>query len=201
LVIATASRLTVLNAGLDELAGRAEQWLKSEGMSNGDPDVAHRWQLDLRYAGQNAELILDIDDARLDQAGLDKAIQAYHARHVDLYGYDMPAQPVEVVNLRVSVIIARGRIDASTQAPEGEVAAALHEHPTRPVWFASTGFVPTPVIQRENLACGSTLRGPAIIEQMDTTTVIPPGSLTHVDDGGYLHIDLTPDAGGKEGKQ
>lgn len=54
------------------------------------------------------------------------------------------------------------------------------------------------MLQRDDLLAGACLDGPAIVEQMDTTTVIPPGSSTRVGADGSLHIDLTPGAPGKE---
>ena len=200
LVLATPSKLPVLNAGLEELRKRAAQWLESEDIDASSQKVTHAWQLDLRYSGQNAELIIDIAEDTLDSATLTSAIQAYHSRHSALYGYDMPTQPVEVVNLRVSVIMTRGRVDASGASSSRKTEAALSSYPTRAVWFPTTGFVQTPIIQRDELMCGSMFPGPAIIEQMDTTTVIPPDSLTTVDDAGYLHIDLAPASQAKEAK-
>jgi N-methylhydantoinase A len=62
--------------------------------------------------------------------------------------------------------------------------AILGEPASRPVWFAETGFVETPVLHRD--AIGQAVAGPAIIEQMDTTTVVPPGWTAHVDIAGNL---------------
>ncbi|MDX3906955.1 MAG: hydantoinase/oxoprolinase family protein [Pigmentiphaga sp.] len=198
LVPATPDRLPSLNAGLGELARRAGEWLASEGASHDTPGVSWHWQLDLRYLGQNAELILDIAAGELDAAALARAVDAYHARHADLYGYDMRTHGVEVVNLRVSIVIARERLQAAAIAPQGVQADAAAGAPTRRVWFPATGFVDTPVLQRDDLLAGACLAGPAILEQMDTTTVIPPGSSTRVGVDGSLHIDLTPGAPGKE---
>lgn len=198
LVPATPDRLPSLNAGLRELARRADDWLASEGVGHDMSGVVRHWQLDLRYLGQNAELILDIAAGELDEAALARAVDAYHARHADLYGYDMRAQGVEVVNLRVSVVIARERLQVAAIARHDARTDPVAGAPTRRVWFAATGFVDTPVLQRDDLLAGACLDGPAIVEQMDTTTVIPPGSSTRVGADGSLHIDLTPGAPGKE---
>jgi N-methylhydantoinase A len=60
----------------------------------------------------------------------------------------------------------------------------------RRVWFADTGFVATPVYQRELLPVNWRASGPAIIEQMDATTVVPPKARVHNDAVGYLHLTL-----------
>ncbi|MDB5581163.1 MAG: hypothetical protein JWR80_6339 [Bradyrhizobium sp.] len=199
LVPGTAARLPAINTGLRELATRATDWLKSEGVAANAGEVMHRWQLDLRYAGQNSELIMDIDGGVLDAAGLLHAIESFHLRHKTLYGYDMRARGIEVVHLRVSVVISRDRISPPIAASAtGAPARSFSNAATRSVWFPQTGFTQTPVVQRDDLVRGSIMRGPAIVEQMDATTVIPPHSLTRVDDAGYLHIDLTPEASAEE---
>src|SRR5690606_34576241 len=109
-------------------------------------------------------------------------------------GYDMQGQDVEVVNVRVSVIIARERMEMSPIEKLNGERTREAATPTRSVWFAATGFIDTPVLQRGDLLAGEQLNGPAIIEQMDTTTVIPPGALTVVGIDGTLHIDLAPAA-------
>jgi len=191
LVPAVPEQIPLLNAGLRELAQRASDWLSLEGADAHAAEVAYRWQLDLRYQGQNAELILDLPAPSLDEGTLAAAIDDYHRRHAGLYGYDMRWQAVEVVNLRVSVTIARA---VAPVAPMREGTDAAAGTARRPVWFAATGFVPTPVIQRDSLRAGTVFSGPAIVEQMDTTSVIPPHARVRVDDAGNLHIDLTPDA-------
>ena len=191
LATAGAASLAVLNAGLQELAHRATGWLDSEGVASGDPAVQHRWQLDLRYEGQNSVLIVDIPAGELDTQALAVAVGAFHARHAELYGYDLPDQVVEVVNVRLSTVVALGRIPVASStaadgAPPGGSAAS------RNVWFADSGFVATPVLARDSLSRGSEFFGPAIVEQMDTTTVVPPGALVRVDGADYLHINLRP---------
>jgi N-methylhydantoinase A len=60
----------------------------------------------------------------------------------------------------------------------------------RKVWFSETGFVATPVYDRDRLPAECRLSGPAIIEQMDTTTVVPPRAKLRQDKHGYLHMEL-----------
>jgi N-methylhydantoinase A len=72
----------------------------------------------------------------------------------------------------------------------GQVDQALLEQ--RPVWFAETGFAPTPIYARDRLPLDVELRGPCIIEQMDPTTVVPPQATLRLDVLGCLHIEVTP---------
>ena len=189
---ANTESLEFLNAGLQELADRSDAWLDSEGVQRNDAAIRREWQLDLRYEGQNSVLIVGIPEGSLARESLAAAIDAYHAKHEGLYGYALLDQPVEVVNLRVSVVVQHGRIAVSSSAA-GDAKTIGGEHSAmRRVWFATTGFVDTPVLAREAIAKESSFVGPAIVEQMDTTTVIPPGAQVRVDRSGYLHIDLRP---------
>jgi len=191
---AEPGNIGALNRGLAELRRRGERWLKGEGE---DPRRARlEWFADLRYFGQNFELILELDGERLDAARLARLVNSFHHRHKDCYGYDMRAQPVEIVNLRLAATVRR-----RTPAPEparprrGQAKDALIER--RKVWFAGTGFVATPVYGRERLPADCRIAGPAIVEQMDTTTVVPPGAVLRSDHAGYLHIEVEPVKAGK----
>jgi N-methylhydantoinase A len=185
LVRAEASGMRALNEGLATLGSRGAQWLAAEGEAKG----AYRWYADLRYLGQNFELSLELKSERLDPRSLAKLTEAFHRRHKDAYGYDMRAQPVEVVNLRL-VVTGRRRALPPERVPlaRGELKAALVER--RKVWFAGRGFLATPVYQRDRLPAGCRIAGPAIVEQMDTTTVVPPHAELRQDRAGYLHMEL-----------
>lgn len=187
LVRATKENLAALNRGLKELKVRGIGWLRGEGERN----ARFEWFADLRYSGQNYELILELDSERLDAASLAKLTAAFHHRHKDFYGYDMPGQPIEVVNLRLVVTAHRPAPPQDMPKPlRGSVAAALIEN--RRVWFPESGFVRTPVYDRARLPAGARIIGPAIVEQMDATTVVPPKAVMSSDRAGCLHIDIAP---------
>src|SRR5690606_7915703 len=96
--------------------------------------------------------------------------------------------PVEMVNLRV---VAMGRIakpDLPVIDRKTTLADALKTR--RSVWFKDAGFVPTDIYQRDLLPQGATFDGPAIIEQADTTIVMPPRTHCRVDDYGNLVINV-----------
>ncbi|MGH8619186.1 MAG: hydantoinase/oxoprolinase family protein [Burkholderiales bacterium] len=196
LVVANAAALPALGAGFEELKRRADAWLAGEAASGAAAQL--EWQADLRYVGQNFELILPLDAGRLDAGALEVLTTRFHARHKDFYGYDIPGQPVELVNLRVSVTLARER---PHHEPWKAASTAAAEIGRRPVWFADTGFVDTPVLDRDRLQAGTGFVGPAIVEQMDTTTVIPPQAKVALDAGGYLHVEVAPMADAQPEKE
>jgi N-methylhydantoinase A len=185
LVRADAAGLKSLNEGFRTLGKRGAQWLKGEGEERG----AFQWFVDLRYFGQNFELIIELKSERLDERSLAKLIESFHRRHKDYYGYDMRSQPIEIVNAR---LVVTGKRRATPQERVKLVRGALKQAliEKRKVWFPQTGFVPTPVYDRDRLCADCRITGPAIIEQMDTTTIVPPKAKLKQDRYGYLHMEL-----------
>jgi len=195
LLRAEPRNLAALNRGLDELRQRGAAWIKAEG----EREARFQWYADLRYFGQNFELILELKRERLDAGALARLTQSFHHRHKDHYGYDMPGHPVEVVNLRLVVTATRRAPPAErVTAKRGDLTQALIE--TRKVWFPGKGFTATPVYDRERLPAGCRIAGPAIVEQMDTTTVVPPQAVVKNDRSGYLHMELAPLTQQREGQ-
>jgi N-methylhydantoinase A len=139
--------------------------------------------------GQNFELILELKNDRLDERSLARLLEAFHRKHKDAYGYDMRAQPVEIVNVRL-VVTGKQRSTPQERAKlaRGDLEHALIEK--RKAWFFETGFAATPVYERDRLPADCRINGPAIIEQMDTTTIVPPAAKLRQDRKGYLHVEL-----------
>lgn len=166
---ATQSGWSAVEKALAELNRRAAVWAANEHL---DPALLeHHRVLELRYLGQSSELGVPlVENART----LEAVTGAFHAEHQRRFGYAMPSRAVEIVTARLTARVRRPTLDAE------QLPAFVERSPdSRRVWFAATGFVQTPVYQRQALAFGSRLTGPAVIEQMDTTTIVPPGwSLT-----------------------
>ncbi len=184
LLRAESANLKAFNAGFADLKQRGIAWLRGES----EQRAKFEWQVDLRYFGQNFELIMPLASDRLSAASLKRLTTAFHRRHKAFYGYDMPAQPVEIVNLRLVVTAARKALPA-VQKNKKHINKQLVTEKRR-VWFPETGFVQTPVYEREQLPPNWRATGPAIIEQMDATTVVPPKATVHNDALGYLHLTL-----------
>jgi N-methylhydantoinase A len=149
------------NALLDELRLEADAWLAAEQVP-----VADRL-LDavalMRYEGQGGELAVP-------WTGTASAVLAeFRDAHQALYRFTMEA-PVELVTLRVE---ATGRVRTAT-IPHLEALPAPEPRETRIVHFA-TGSVTAPVLAREALGAGTCFDGPAIVSQLDATTLVPPG--------------------------
>jgi N-methylhydantoinase A len=143
-------------------------------------------QADVRYRRQAYELTVPIADGEITRAALDDLAAAFHARHEQTYGHANRAEPVQLVNLRVTAL---GRQPDLVLAQRTD-PTKLRQH-ERSVWFADTGFTPTPVHWRDGLSPGMEIAGPAIIEAMDSTTVVPPGWQALIDVLGYIRLTQT----------
>ena len=143
-------------------------------------------QADVRYRRQAYELTVPIADGAITHATLDDLAAAFHARHEQTYGHANRAERVQLVNLRLTAL---GRLPDLVLAQRPDAASARTR--SRDVWFAETGFSWTPVHWRDGLVSGTKIAGAAIIEAMDSTTVVPPGWQARIDELGYIRIVRT----------
>jgi N-methylhydantoinase A len=139
--------------------------------------------IDMRYLGQWRSLTISVE-APVD---LEAAVARFHAEHQREYNYSREGAPVEIYRLNVRAVgvtpkpnlKARGSNGSATPGPQG----------TRLVHFDELDEpVETPVYLRADLQVGTGLTGPAIIEQLDSTTVVPPGWRAEVDE--WLNIRM-----------
>jgi N-methylhydantoinase A/oxoprolinase/acetone carboxylase beta subunit len=182
--VVEAADLGAVSGLLRELdaAGRAR--MREEAVPPAAVEVAY--SADMRYVGQAYELAVPVS-VPLAPADLASVQAAFHAVHERVYGYARAGQPVEFVNFRAvhTYRVPPPRIEAAARA-RGPLAAAPGGE--RRVHFAPSGFVATPVYARARLRVGARLPGPAVVEQADTTTVVPPGWEAEVEESGNLRI-------------
>jgi N-methylhydantoinase A len=193
------SRLTPLSEGamddieanLGQLAQQAAAWFDQAEVAAGAREAVY--SLDMRYIGQNYELQVELDEAEVRQPELLALQEKFFAAHERNYGYHNPDDPVEVVNLRVTAI---GRLQGPGEGDGGATAvkdsAAVPEY-DRPVWFDGEAALATPVYDRDKLLPGQELTGPAVIEQLDATTLLGPGDRCRVDAARNLMVELAHD--------
>jgi N-methylhydantoinase A len=184
---ADALDVAAVNRCLDELdqAGRAR--MREEGVPPGQVRVAY--SADMRYVGQAYELEVPIA-APFDPSRIPTVLGAFHAVHERVYGYARAQQPAEFVNFRAVHTYPLPR-PAPRPAARTDGAAAEARLGERPASFGPGGFVAAVVYDRARLPLGARVPGPAIVEQADTTTVIPPGHAAVVDPAGNLRIRRT----------
>ena len=145
-------------------------------------------QADMRYVGQSYELTIELPSSELSSETISDVVFQFHREHDREYGFSAESEPVEVVALRLSAI---GRIPKPATR---EITANLSESddgkkPPRPVYFAENGgYVQCQRFDRYQLRSGQVISGPAIIEEIDSTTVIHPGYSGEVDRYGNLFL-------------
>ena len=147
-----------------------------------DPDAAQvERAADCRYAGQSFELTVPVKSG---SGGFDPAAVAdrFHAAHERAYGYRLD-EAVEAVNLRVTATV-------DTDPPRvRHVGGGDAEIGTRKATFPETGTVDATVYDRSALSVGERVRGPAVLEQAESTTVVPPDWAGEVRENGALVLD------------
>jgi len=170
---------------LDELETLGRDALVKEGVPESEMDFERH--ADVRYVGQSYELSVELAPGTITQVTLDGVTADYHVAHERAYGHNAPEEPVEFVNMQVTARgeIARPNLKEVTRGKGSD--GAIKE--TRDVYFAeSGGLVPTPVFDRYRLGEGDQIAGPAIVEEVDSTTVIHPGTSATIDVVGNLLI-------------
>jgi N-methylhydantoinase A len=141
----------------------------------------------VRYRGQNHELTVHVPGAVFDAQALAQTARSFHGAHEELYGYCFEHNPIELVTLRLTATlpVQRPRI---AQARRAENAVGAQPVERRTIWFEGGSALVCPVYARRDLSVGDCIEGPAIIEQMDTTTIVPPAFTARVDPWLNLHV-------------
>ena len=168
--------------GMEGLA-RAE--LEQEGLP-ADRMTARRF-LDVRYVGQSFELTVDFPTSRASRSseGLARAISdSFYRAHLQRFGYADRAEPVEIVNLRLKLDLAVDKPDLQMESVQESNSDGARISTVGVVFQG--GELDTPLYQRDLLVPGSLIEGPALVVQLDTTTVVPPGWRGEVDAYGNL---------------
>lgn len=167
-----------------DLMAQADGWFAAEGI---EPAARQReLSLDMRYVGQNYELQVPVPaDRPLTAEGVTRA---FFAMHEQSYGYFTPDDAVEVVNFRLTASGVLHRQEAPALPPKSMEALAPVE--TRPVWYDGESSCDTPVYDRRTLTPGVELAGPAVVEELDATTVVFPGDSLRVGGAGNMIVTV-----------
>jgi N-methylhydantoinase A len=171
-----------------ELADSATRWLAEEDVP-AERRRTERWA-EMRYAGQNYELPVQVPDGDITAATVDQLVKRFAVEHERMYGYSAHEEEVQVVTFRLRAVgeVARAELH---RAPLGDADASAAVRATRRVYLPeSGGHTECPVYDRRRLAPGHRVEGPAVIEQMDTTTLLLPGDVATVDELHNLIVEV-----------
>jgi N-methylhydantoinase A len=150
---------------------------------------------DLRYVGQGYELKVPIPEGELTEASLKDIWRLFHEAHQREYGHYFEQNPIEIVNVRVSGVGAMPKL-ARLKAPAGGSLEAARTRVGRCVFRVGGALqtFETSFYRREKLPVGVSFLGPAVVLQMDSTTVIPPRWSALNDAAGNLILTYEGDA-------
>ncbi len=167
---------TNLERHFQPLTARGRRELVAEGVEAAN--VALYYGLDMRYVGQSHELTVPV-------ASGDDVVKSFHEAHERRFGHAHPEEPVEIVNVRVVAQGALMKPRFPTETP-GQADPGVAWIGQKAVVFGPTAHLKTDLYRRDRTRAGHVINGPAVVLQLDTTTVIPPGWQAQVDSYGTL---------------
>ena len=171
---------------LDEMAAQTREELKTEGIA--DADITVQFELDVRYEGQAFEVPLSISPDVLKADGLAGVKARFDTEHERLFTFNMDTEH-ELVNLRAVALGPLLELEAR-KLPEGNgdpVEAKVRDHE---LWFDGA-MAPATIYDRSKLKAGDVIPGPAIVTEMDSTTLIEGDCVGKVDAVGNILITLS----------
>ena len=184
LITAAASNWHAVGKNFAEMREEGAAWLEGEKVAG---NMRRFVQIvEARYEGQNFEVPVSVPSDT--EMSFDEFLSEFAKGHRAEYGYDIPGRAVEIVNCRIKAVglVPKPHDDFN---PTGAGSLEEARIGTRSVLFSSrTGRVDTPVYARGRLPLATEFSGPAIVEEMSSTTVIPPEAKCHVDRAGNIII-------------
>jgi N-methylhydantoinase A len=165
-----------LDDAFERLERQGRELLEAEGVS--EDGITLDRSIAMRYLGQWRSLEIAFD------GDLGAAVERFHSEHEREFSYRREDAPVELYRLQ---LVATGKTP-EVELPRHELGGEMPEPAeTRTVYFDGEP-ADTPVYERSDLPAGATFEGPAVIDQLDTTTLVPPGVKAEVDE--YLNIRM-----------
>jgi N-methylhydantoinase A len=173
-----------VTAMYDDMAAQAMEVVRQSAVTS---QISLVRAADARYVGQGYELTVTVPTGRLDAAALAGVRQRFDEVYAARYGYSAPDEPIEIVTWKLSAVGGTPRVSLAKAPATSDRTPRKGE---RPAYFPERGgFVDTPVYDRYALTSGATITGPAIVEERESTTVLPPGATAVVD--AYANLIVT----------
>ena len=175
-----------LNAIYAEVEGQALQDLTAEGVRGADMDFQRF--ADMRYMGQEHTVKVRLPAGAIDDRAMPDINERFHALHEQTYTFRLET-PVELVNYHLTAV---GRVKKpefrKLDGRQGKLADARKG--ARRVNFDELGFAEAAIYERERLPVGVAVKGPAVVEEPASTTVVFPDQKLTRDEFGFLHIEM-----------
>lgn len=182
----SANDTTAIESAFMAMEAEGREALTREGLEGAEIHV--RRSADIRYGGQAYEIETPVSGGEFDATALAELKDSFHARHDEVYGYSDKDRDIEVVALR-SVIFQKPEetppeLIIGDLPKDGTPTPSAH----REAVFEGLGAVDCPIYRRETMPVGSSVLGPCIVEQADTTTVVLKDQTASIDAAGNMFI-------------
>jgi len=184
LVLMEEANPALIQSFFDALEVQAESWFERERIDPVNRLVSRI--IDVRYGGQNYELPVVLPEGVVTMQSLQAVSQGFLEAHKQRYGFVAEGEAIQMVTFRLS---AQGQVNKAQLRPAPFQGADASDAMvgSRQVWMPEVGdFVTTTLYDRARLGVGNVITGPAIIDQMDSTTVLAPDCTATVD----AHLNL-----------
>jgi N-methylhydantoinase A len=177
-----------VNQRFAELEIQGRQQLKDAGIEDG---VTMTLSADMRYYGQRYEVSVSLSQQPFSEVSIKKITADFYEAYRSYYGRKIDDVPVETVSWRINVSGPRPELEVAWPGRAGgsEVVTPKGERPA--IFAGLPGPVVCRVFERSELPIGAQIAGPAIIEDTESTTIIPPGSELNIDDQRMIVIDIS----------
>jgi N-methylhydantoinase A len=177
-----------LEAAFRALEQRGAAMLDRAGVSPGQRRFER--SVDARYARQSFELPVPVPPRPVDDAALAEIAAAFHDRHRYTYGHDNRSEPVQIVSVRLAAIGTTPPLVIRDQVAAARTNAVKCK---RQVWFRETGAVDAAIYDRRRMPAGLAAAGPAVIESLESTILVPPGWQAKMNEDGFVLLTRLPE--------
>ncbi|HEY6993659.1 MAG TPA: hydantoinase/oxoprolinase family protein [Xanthobacteraceae bacterium] len=143
--------------------------------------------VDARYRRQSYELLVPVPTRPVDSATLEKIADAFHDRHLRTYGHNNRDEPVQMVSVRLAAIGTTPSLPIRDQVAPARTDAVKSK---RQVWFRETGTVEATIYDRRRMPSELEVTGPAVIESLESTILVPPGWRAKMNEDGFVLLTL-----------
>lgn len=170
-----------------EIEERAVKLLRSKGLED-DRIVIVRYA-DMRYRFQSYELLVEVPKP-ITTRTLEVVAERFISRHKEVYGYDAGTRDIVIVNIRVTAIglVDKPRIEKTVIKSYRKLKPSDGDT-IRKIYFESTGWIETPVYRRDKLRPGDIVEGPCVVEEYDSTIVVPPDWVLRVNEYDIIEVE------------
>jgi N-methylhydantoinase A len=139
--------------------------------------------IDARYPRQSYELLVPISPGPVDKTTLEKIAETFHDRHLQTYGHANRAELVQMVSVRLAAIGSIPPLLVRNKTPRPGTEAVKSR---REIWFRETGAVNAMIYDRMRMPSGLAVSGPAVIEALESTILVPPEWQARMNEDGFI---------------